>query len=93
MTDPRPLFRVRMEPEGLEFAAGAEQPLLLSALEAGIEMPSSCRNGTCRACIAWLLEGRVAYRIEWPGLLPEEKTTHVLPCCAYPQSDLTLASL
>ncbi len=91
MTDPRPHYRVRIEPEGWEFNASADQPLMLSALDAGIELPSSCRNGTCRTCIAWLLEGRVQYRIDWPGLLPEEKGTHVLPCCAYPQSDLTLA--
>jgi ferredoxin len=93
MAEPGSLYRVRIEPDGLEFTATAERPVLLSAQDAGIEMPSSCRNGTCRACIAWLLEGSVTYRIEWPGLLPEEKGTHVLPCCAYPASDLSLAPL
>ncbi|MEP6791635.1 MAG: 2Fe-2S iron-sulfur cluster-binding protein [Ramlibacter sp.] len=77
---------------GAAFAAPATQPLLQSAAQAGIEMPASCRNGTCRACISRLLKGRVSYRIEWPGLLPEEKADgFILPCVAYPESDVLLS--
>jgi ferredoxin len=66
-------------------------PLLDAALLAGIRLPSSCRNGTCRTCMCRLLDGKVAYRIEWPGLTPEEKAdNHILPCIAYPQSDLVI---
>ena len=73
------------------FAAPAQQPLLRSAADAGFELPSSCRNGTCRSCIGQLLQGRVDYRIEWPWLLPEEKAHgFILPCVAYPQSDVVL---
>ena len=87
-----PDFTAQMAPDGPRFAAPAGQPLLQSAAQAGIEMPSSCRNGTCRACIRRLVEGRVSYRIEWPGLLPEEKAEGlILPCVAYPESDLTLS--
>ena len=84
-------FRARIEPEGDVFDAPARQPLLLSAGDAGIDLPSSCRNGSCRTCICLLLEGRIAYRIEWPGVLPEEKAQgFILPCVAYPQSDVLL---
>jgi len=87
------VFEVSWEPLGLRFAAPATQPLLASAAQAGVELPSSCRNGTCRACIARLREGRVSYRIEWPGLLPEEKREGwILPCVAHPDSDLVVAS-
>jgi ferredoxin len=90
MTDQGP-FRARIEPGGAQFDAPAGQPLLLSAADAGIELPNSCRNGSCRTCICLLLEGRIAYRIEWPGVLPEEKAQgFILPCVAYPQSDLVL---
>jgi hypothetical protein len=35
----------------------------------------------------------VTYRIEWPGLSGEEKQDgYMLPCVAYPQSDLVLAT-
>ena len=84
-------FRARIEPGAAGFDAPARQPLLLSAADAGLELPNSCRNGTCRSCICRLVEGRIAYRIEWPGLLPEEKAQgFILPCVAYPQSDVVL---
>lgn len=73
------------------FDAPAQQSLLRSAADAGIELPSSCRNGTCRSCIGQLLQGRVGYHIEWPGLLPEEKALgFILACVAYPQTDVVL---
>ena len=38
-----------------------------------------------------LVSGHVAYRIEWPGLLAEEKADGwILPCVAYPQTDLVI---
>ena len=94
MTDlglPAPTFRARIEPHATAFDASAQQPLLLSAADSGLELPNSCRNGSCRSCICQLIEGRVAYRMEWPGLLPEEKAQgFILPCVAYPQSDVVL---
>ena len=85
------VFHGRIEPAGLEFDAPAGQTLLLSAAAAGIELASSCRNGTCRTCISRLLAGEIHYRIEWPGLLAKEKAQGlVLPCVAYPRSDVAL---
>jgi ferredoxin len=85
------LHRARLEPSGRSFEAPAGCTLLAAAAAAGITLASSCRNGTCRACLAPLRAGRVEYRIEWPGLLPEEKTGGwVLPCVAYPLSDVVL---
>lgn len=84
-------FDVHLRPSGRRFAAPAGRTLLASALAAGIELPNSCRNGTCRACLRPLLTGEVHYRIAWPGLLPEEKAGGwVLPCVAYPASDVVL---
>ena len=84
-------YRVTLLPSGRGFAAAADRTLLASALAAGIPWPSSCRNGTCRTCIAPLHAGSVHYRIEWPGLLPEERTGGwLLPCVAYPLSDVVI---
>ena len=56
-----------------------------------MDWPSSCRNGTCRTCLGQLVSGSVHYEIDWPGLTAEEKAEgYVLPCCAYPDSDLVL---
>ncbi|HQR98418.1 MULTISPECIES: 2Fe-2S iron-sulfur cluster-binding protein [unclassified Polaromonas] len=89
--DDHAVFQARLESEGPPFAALASQPLLQSALQAGIVLESSCRNGTCRSCICRLASGRVVYRIEWPGLSAEEKADgYILPCVAYPVSDLVI---
>ncbi|MES2383997.1 MAG: 2Fe-2S iron-sulfur cluster-binding protein [Pseudomonadota bacterium] len=86
-----PVYSARLLPDGLPFDAPAGTPLLLSALQAGMLLDSSCRNGTCRSCIQRLASGRVSYRIAWPGLSAEEKADgYILPCVAYPASDLVL---
>jgi ferredoxin len=87
-----PVFEAVLQPSGRRFAARADRPLLVSAADAGLALASSCRNGTCRACLRPLYAGQVRYRIPWPGLLPEEKAsgTWVLPCVAFPQTDVVL---
>jgi len=85
-------FQALLQPSGRTFATSSEQTLLAAALDAGIVLASSCRNGTCRTCLRALHAGGVEYRIPWPGLLPEEKASGrwVLPCVAYPLSDVVL---
>lgn len=73
------------------FSASTDQPVLRSAADAGHVLPSSCRNGSCRACISQLHSGQITYRIDWPGLLPEEKAAGLfLPCVAYPLTSLVM---
>lgn len=89
---PSPRFAVSFEPAGTTFWATAHQPLLAAAEQAGLQLPSSCRNGACRTCMCRVLSGEVRYRVQWPGLLPEEKAEGwILLCIAYPQSDLVLS--
>ena len=86
-------FTARIEPGGATFEAPASLPLLLAAERAGLTLlASSCRNGTCRACICQLASGQVVYRIEWPGLSLDEKLeAFILPCVAHPASDVVIA--
>lgn len=87
MTLPKRLSIV-VQPQAWTFDATDSMPLLEAARLSGIVLPSSCRNGTCRTCMCRLLDGRVRYRIEWPGLSAEEKKDgFILPCVAYPESD------
>jgi ferredoxin len=84
-------FKVRIEPQGAIFDCAADQPLLLAGLAAGLALPWSCRNGSCRTCITRLVEGRIEHCIPWPGLSAEEKAEGlILPCVAEPRSDVTL---
>ena len=87
-------FTARIAHTNLQFSAPTDMPLLQAAELAGtvgLQMDSSCRNGTCRTCICQLLEGEVAYRIDWPGLsLDEKREGFILPCVAYPLSDVLI---
>jgi len=84
-------FPVRVDPLGLSFDASPGQTLLAAAQTAGVVLPSACRNGTCRTCMCLATDGRVTYRIEWPGLSAEEKREGwVLPCVAVAAAPLTL---
>ena len=73
------------------FEAPACMSLLEAAELAGLQLVSSCRNGTCRSCLCQLSSGKVRYRIEWPGLSFEEKCEgFILPCVAYPVSNVVM---
>ncbi len=82
-------YTARVAPGGAAFSAPDSLSLLEAALLEGVRLPSSCRNGTCRACMSRLLAGSVRYRIEWPGLSPDEKDDgFILPCVACATSDV-----
>ena len=83
---------ITLDPLGCSFpAAGAT--VLQAAEAAGIDLPNSCRNGTCRTCLCRLSAGTVRYLIDWPGLSIEEKREdYLLPCVAVATSDLVVSA-
>jgi len=84
-------FAVQVEPAGLAFGAEPGESLVLAAQHAGIELPTSCRNGTCRTCLCQVRSGQARHLIDWPGVSAEEKAENwILPCVAEALSDLTL---
>lgn len=89
--DSKKPFLIAIQPSGLQFEQVAGLSVLQSGLHAGIRLPNSCRNGTCRTCMCKLFTGEIAYQTEWPGLTREEKAEGwILPCVAEAQSDLVL---
>ena len=82
---------MRVEPAGLKFEAEPGESLVLAAQHAGIELPTSCRNGTCRTCLCQIQRGQARHLIDWPGVSAEEKAENwILPCVAEALTDLTL---
>jgi ferredoxin len=82
-------YTARVLPGNAQFSAPASLTLLEAALLDGVVLPSSCRNGTCRACVSLLHSGSVRYRIDWPGLSLDEKDDgYILPCVTCPTSDV-----
>ena len=71
----------------------AGQTLLQAALDAGVRLPRSCQNGSCRTCLARLVSGQVRHTIDWPSLLADEKAEGwILPCVACADSDLQISA-
>jgi len=88
---PFTVFTVQVLPADLQYDVEGDLSLLEAAEMSRIELPSSCRNGTCRTCICRLVSGEVTYSVDWPGLSAEEKAEgYVLPCVARPCSNLVI---
>ncbi len=84
-------FQIVFMPSGLACTSDGTASILHSGEAAGINLRSSCRNGTCRTCLCRMQRGSVRYLVEWPGLSLEEKRDgDILPCVAVPLSDLVL---
>ncbi len=85
-------YTVELEHSGWRYTARTDETLLQAALRAGIRIASSCRNGTCRACMCHLEAGAIAYVVERPGLSRDEiDEGWILPCVAQPRADIRLA--
>ena len=93
MADPPKVHQLTLLPGGWQVPVPAGHSLLQAALAAGVRLPSSCRNGSCRSCLARLDSGQIYYSIDWPGLLAEEKAEGwILPCVACAGSDLVVTA-
>ncbi|MEH1830706.1 MAG: 2Fe-2S iron-sulfur cluster-binding protein [Nostoc sp.] len=67
-----------------------DQYVLDMAEDAGIRLPSGCKQGECSACIAKLISGEVD-QSEQKFLRPSEiQAGYVVTCVTYPLSDCTL---
>jgi ferredoxin-nitrite reductase len=69
-----------------------EADLILEVAEqAGINLDSSCRAGSCGTCKQKLLEGVVTYEGETPALSADEKAQgYVLACSAHPKGSVVI---
>lgn len=85
-------FRVRLEPSGHSYEASEGQTVLTAGLEAGWNMPYSCRAGTCRTCRGRILEGKVDFGGTHPAYLTDEDKAMglALLCKAKPLGDLVV---
>lgn len=85
-------MRVRLVNSDRSFDAAPTQAVLDAALDAGLNLPHSCKGGNCGACRARLIEGDVHYPNGSPLGLSESEAAEgmVLLCQIQARSDLVL---
>ncbi len=85
-------MRVTLQPGGETFDTEAGESVLDAALRSGLNMPHSCRGGSCMSCRARLRSGRVRYPAGLPPALtqPEADEGYALLCMARPETDLVI---
>ena len=83
-------FTITLSRAGKTRAILEGQTLLEAAAEAGVQIPSACRQGQCGTCKTRLLDGHVRMTSE-QGLDSESKSRgFVLTCVGHAEGDVTL---
>src|SRR4051794_39439477 len=84
--------RVTLMPSGHSFEVPDGKSVLTAGLEAGCNLPYSCRSGCCLTCQGTIVEGKVDYGFVLDIYLTEERKQNgtVLLCQAKPLSDLVV---
>lgn len=93
MSNPAKDFHhVTLLPAGRTISVRADESILDAALKLGINLPHSCKGGSCSSCRARVVTGKFSYPYGRPaGITPEEeKQGFALLCEARPESDLSL---
>ena len=85
-------FKVTVLPSNHEFTVKAEQTVLDAALEAGIVLPYSCRNGTCSTCKGKIVSGTWDAGPAPAQILEADELDqgYTLLCQARPATDLVI---
>lgn len=85
-------YRIELLPSGNSFEVEEGGKILNAGLEAGYQLPYSCRRGTCATCRCRIIEGEVDYGQYLEAMLPEEMKAqgYALMCQASALSDVKI---
>ena len=85
-------MKVRVLPSKREFEARGDEAVLSAALRQHLNLPHSCKGGSCGTCRVRLVSGRIAYpHGRPPGIdAAEEAAGYALICQARAQDDLVI---
>lgn len=85
-------YRITLWPSGRSFRAEAQETLLEAALRSGISIPFNCSSGSCGACKARVVAGRVdvTQPHDYPFTEAERARGYTLLCVSNAASDLSL---
>ena len=85
-------MKVRVLPSNREFQAQGDEPVLSAALHQHLNLPHSCKTGSCGTCRVRVLRGSFAYPHGRPiGITAEEESAgYSLICQARATTDLVI---
>ena len=85
-------MKVRILPSQREFEARADEPVLSAALRQHLNLPHSCKGGSCGTCRVRVISGRLAYPHGRPAGIDaaEEGAGYALICQARALGDLVI---
>jgi len=85
-------FIVTLHPSGEHFEARPGESVLTAALRHGLNLPHSCRGGSCMSCQAHIRSGRVQYPRGTPSALSavDQAADQALLCQAVAETDLDI---
>ena len=85
-------MKVHVLPSNRDFETRVDEPVLTAALRQHLNLPHSCKGGSCGTCRVRVLSGRIAYPQGRPlGITAaEEATGHALICQARAVEDLVI---
>jgi CDP-4-dehydro-6-deoxyglucose reductase len=82
-------YQVKLNQSECSFINREGLTILDEAINAGLVLAYSCRNGSCGTCKATLLAGEVEHSSIATALSSNEiNNDQILTCCAYPKSNL-----
>ncbi|WP_243770307.1 PDR/VanB family oxidoreductase [Amycolatopsis acidicola] len=79
-------FEVELEASGITLTVGADQTLAEAIEAAGVDLPTSCREGTCGTCETYVLEGEPEHRDSYLGAEEQASGEVIMPCCSRSRS-------
>lgn len=85
--------KIIMDDEEYEFELKTEGiDILQAGVEAGIDLPFSCKGGVCCTCKAKLLEGSASMTMNYSLLDEEVEAGYILTCQSHPTTEKVVVS-
>lgn len=89
----RTSFEVVLELSGLSVTVGPDESIVDAVTAAGVDVPTSCREGTCGTCETAVIEGEIDHRDSFLSPEEQESGETMMVCCSRARSSRLVLEL